>query len=287
MRIRRVLGLGMLAACSLGLAQTPDSGKALKSIVPIEQPDAQRVRAEMWRLLQGYPPALRNVLALDPSLLGNESYLAPYPALVSFLSGHPEVARNPSFFIGDAPNPPDHATQAYDMWRGVLNDMVTITGFAMAMGLLIWLIRTLVDYRRWNRLTRNQTEFHTKLMDRFTANNDLLAYIESPAGSRFLQSTPIALDAGPRSPGAPFGRILWSVQGGVVLIAGGIGLWVVSGRVADDASQPLHALAVIGIALGLGFTVSAIISFIISRRLGLIDSLVSGPPSDERTRAGE
>ena len=257
----------MLAAFSTGLAQQSN-----RSIAPIEQPDAQQVRAEMWRLLQGYPPSLRTVLALDPSLLGNESYLAPYPALVSFLNVHPEVARNPSFFIGEAANPQDRTTQAYDMWRGVLSDMATITGFAMGIGLLIWLIRTLVDYRRWNRLNRNQAEFHTKLMDRFTTNNDLLAYIQSPAGSKFLQSTPIALDAAPRSMGAPLGRILWSVQGGVVLIAAGIGLLVVSGRVPAEASQPLHALGVIGIALGLGFAVSAIISFVISRRLGLIDS---------------
>jgi hypothetical protein len=48
----------------------------------------------------------------------------------------------------------------------------------------------------------------------------------------------------------------------------------VSARVADDASQPLHALGVLGIALGLGFLVSAIISFVISQRLGLIE-----PPS--------
>jgi hypothetical protein len=79
------------------------------------------------------------------------------------------------------------------------------------------------------------------------------------------------LDAAPRSVGAPLGRILWSIQGGVVLIAGGIGLQVVSARVADDASQPLHALGVLGIALGLGFLVSAIISFVISQRLGLIE----------------
>jgi hypothetical protein len=72
----------------------------------------------------------------------------------------------------------------------------------------------------------------------------------------------------------PQGRILWSVQGGVVLIAGGIGLQVVSGRVSDASSQPLHALGVLGIALGVGFVISAIISFVISRRMGLIE-----PPS--------
>jgi hypothetical protein len=84
------------------------------------------------------------------------------------------------------------------------------------------------------------------------------------------------LDAAPRSVGAPLGRILWSVQGGVVLVAGGIGLQVVGARVADDAAQPLHALGVLGIALGVGFLVSAIISFVISHRLGLIEPSRAG-----------
>ena len=77
------------------------------------------------------------------------------------------------------------------------------------------------------------------------------------------------------SVGAPLGRILWSVQGGVVLLAGGVGLLVISGRAVDATSQQsLQALGVLGIALGLGFLISAIISFVISRRLGLIE-----PPS--------
>jgi hypothetical protein len=211
-------------------------------------------------------------LALDPSLLGNQSYLAPYPALVSFLRTHLEIASNPLYYVGEGPrSPQDHATQIVELWRDVLSGLAVFAGFGMGIGLLVWLIRTLVDYRRWNRLARVQTEVHTKLLDRFTANNDVLAYIQSPAGSKFLQSSPILLDAAPRSVGAPLGRILWSVQGGVVLMAGGIGLQVVSGRIADDAAQPLHALGVLGIALGLGFLISAIVSFMISQRLGLIE----------------
>ena len=147
---------------------------------------------------------------------------------------------------------------------------------AWRSALLVWLIRTIIDYRRWSRLAKVQTDAHTKFLDRFTANEDLLAYIQSPAGSKFLESSPIKLDAGPRSVGAPLGRILWSVQGGLVLVAGGIGLEVVSGRVADEAAQPLHVLGVLGIALGLGFVISAIISFVISQRLGLIEPPSSG-----------
>lgn len=276
MRIRQVLGLGMLGACVGVLLPSPGWAQAPKSatVVTVEQPDAQRTKDELSRLLEHYPPALRNVLALDPGLLGNQSYLAPYPALVNFLNAHPEIERNPSFYVGEgqAPrSPQDHAAQVLEMWKDTLAGLAVFAGFGMAIGLLVWLIRTLVDYRRWNRLAKVQTEVHSKLLDRFTANNDLFAYIQSPAGSKFLQSSPIMLDAAPRNVGAPLGRILWSVQGGVVLMAGGIGLQVVSARVADDASQPLHALGVLGIALGLGFLVSAIISFVISQRLGLIE----------------
>jgi hypothetical protein len=263
MRIKRILGLGMLAMCSIVWAQ----------------PDAQRTKSELSGLLERYPPSLRTVLSVDPSLLGNQPFLATYPELVSFLNTHPEIAHNPAFYIGPTGFGRFSAgsNSTADAWKDVMGDLMVVLNFGMGVGLLGWLIRTLVDYRRWNRLTSTQTEFHTKLMDRFSASNDLLSYIQSPAGTRFLQSTPIALDAAPRSMGAPLGRILWSVQGGVVMMAAGIGLWVVSGQVGDDGAQPLHALGVIGIALGLGFAASATISFLISRRLGLIETPTHTP----------
>jgi hypothetical protein len=264
--IRRALGLGLLAVC-IGWAQTP-----AQPVTTIEQPDAQRTREELSQLLEKYPPTLRNVLVLDPTLLANQAYLAPYPGLVSFLSRHPEVARNPTFYIGEAPRPrPDAASLAADMWRDVVQGLAVFTGFGMAIGLIVWLIRTLIDYRRWSRLAKVQTDVHTKLLDRFTANDDLIAYIQSPAGSKFLESSPIKLDPGPRSVGAPLSRILWSVQGGLVLMALGVGLQVVGRGVTDEAAQPLHALGVLAIALGLGFVISAIISYVISRKLGLIE----------------
>jgi len=267
MRIRWGLGFAVLGAC---ICLCPAQDLKNLPVVAAEQPDAQHLKEELSGILDHYPPSLHTVLALDPGLLANQSYLAPYPALVRFLNAHPEIGRAPSFYIGES-HPRDHDTQSAEMWKEVLSDFAGFAGFGMGIGVLIWLIRTLVDYRRWNRLTKVQTDVHTKLLDRFTGNDDLLAYIQSPAGSKFLQSSPITLDAGPRSVGAPLGRILWSVQGGVVLMAGGVGLEIVSGRLSEDAAQPLHALGILGIALGIGFVVSAIISFVISHRLGLID----------------
>jgi len=263
----RIFGLAILAAVSSWAQgnQPP--------LQDFEQPNAQRTQQELSNLLQRYPPALREVLALDPSLLSNESYLAPYPGLVSFLRTHPEVARAPSFYVGEPEErrrPENTAAETARVWESMLTDVTVFAGFSLAFGLIAWLIRTFIDYRHWNRLTNLQTEVHTKLMDRLTTHEDLLAYIQSPAGSRFLESTPVALDAGPRSLAAPLGRILWTVQGGVVLIAAGIGLQVVAGRVSYDAAQPLRALGILGMALGFGLVVSAVVSFMISRRLGLI-----------------
>jgi hypothetical protein len=259
---------------SPGWAQAPKgSSAASPSLVTLERPDAPRTRAELSKLLQGYPPSLPAALALDPSLLSNQSYLAPYPALQGFLNAHPEIVHNPAFYVGEGslPHPMDRDAQLMDMWKDVTVGLTVFVAFGMAAGVLAWLTRTIIDYRRWSRLAKVQTDVHTKILDRFTANDDLLAYIQSPAGSKFLESSPIKLDAGPRSVGAPLGRILWSVQGGLVLMAAGIGLQVVSGRVASDVSQPIQALGVLGIALGLGFVSSAVVSFAISRKLGLIE----------------
>jgi hypothetical protein len=279
MRIRRVVGVGVLAASWSGLvAQPPKSIPQAPPVVTVEQPDANRTREELTRLLEHYPPTLKNVFAMDPSLLSNQAYLAPYPALINFLNAHPEIARDASYYVGGSGGSfnrgfrqQETTTSAERVWGRVLDQLVIFAGFALGFGLLAWLIRTFLDYRRWNRLTNVQTEAHTRLLDRFTGNEELLAYIKSPAGSKFLESSPITLDAGPRSVGAPLGRILWSIQAGLVLAAGGIGMEIVVGRVSEEAAQPIHALGVLGIALGLGFVTSAIVSYAISQRLGLIE----------------
>lgn len=277
MRNQTLLLAGVVAAC-VGMLPPPCSAEGEKSapapgrsVVAEEARDAHTTREELARLLERYPPALRGVLRLDPALLGSQPYLAPYPGLQSFLAQHPEVARNPSFFIGESPRSQDPASQARELWSGAFDTLGVFTGFGMAIGLLVWLVRTLVDYRRWSRLAKVQADVHTKLLDRFTANNELLSYIQSPAGSRFLESSPIRLDAGPRTMAAPLGRILWSLQGGLVLASLGIGLQWVSARIVTEVAQPFQVLGVLAIALGIGFIGSAIISYGLSIRLGLIE----------------
>jgi hypothetical protein len=236
---------------------------------------AQEVRRQLMEVMKKYPPALGRILKLEPGLFQNETYMAPYPALKTFIAAHPEIPRNPGYYLEQ------FQTSYYDYYRSPGMEMfenlaIGVSVFAVTMVVLGgfgWFVRTLIDYRRWQRLSKVQAETHTKLMDRFTANDELLAYVQSAAGSRFLQSAPITLDSGvgSRAMSAPFGRILLSAQAGVVLAAAGLGLYYVSGKVDQEMVQPLYTLGIFSLFVGIGFIASAALSFVLSKRLGLFD----------------
>jgi hypothetical protein len=244
------------------------------AVAPVMEQSAEETREGLRRVLEQYAPSVVEVLRHDPSLLANDGYLATYPALASYLAQHPAVAHNPGFFLGGIrtyDQPRDARTEAVHMWRDFVQSLTIFAGFGLAIGVLVWLIRMLVDSRRWLRLSRIQTEVHTKLLDRLTASEDLAAYMQSSAGKRFLESAPIPMDAGPRAIGAPLGRILFSVQTGVVLACGGFGLLYVSGRVLEEVATGVFAFGVLAIAFGGGFIVSAVIAYFLSQRLGLLE----------------
>jgi hypothetical protein len=243
--------------------------------------DAEGLRQQFERLLDQYPPSLARVLRLDPTLLTNSAYLQPYPALATFISQHPDVPHNPAFFLaryeGDnAYYRRDPNDRMFDVWKDAMTGVFVFVIFSAIAGVLAWLIKTVIDHRRWTRMLKIQTDAHTKLLDRFTSNEDLLAYMQTSAGKRFFESAPIPIES-PRSISAPIGRILWSAQVGTVLTLAGIGLELVAARAIEDIGQPLSAVGVVVIALGIGFCVSAVLAYMLSKRLGLIGGDAAAP----------
>jgi hypothetical protein len=260
-------------------AQTPERSAAQPpQVVFQDSPDSRQTRERVRQLLRQYPPAVGEVLQRDPSLLNRPDYLAPYPALVAFLQQHPEIARNPSFFLGSfdyyEPRPQDPGLEMFQM---ILAGTGLAAGVAGFFGVFMWLVRSIIDHRRWLRLARVQAEVHIKLLDRLTTNEDLLAYIQSPAGRRFLESAPITLEQEPRASGAPLTRIIWSLQAGLVLMALGTGFWVVQRNVTAEAAEGFFVIGVLAVALGVGFTASAVMAYVVSARLGLVN-----PPKTEQ-----
>ena len=266
--------LAILAVAFPVTAAPPGPDPAAGAAVPVgtvSGMNRDEVREELAGLLERFPPELGVVLRLDPTLLENPAYLAPYPQLATFVAAHPEVAHQPQFYFDHvylgSLRPPETAGALMTM--DILSGLAAMVAFLVVTGVLAWLVKTLVAQRRWQHLVRVQTEAHNKLLDRFTASDELLAYIESPAGRRFLESSPIPVEDARLPLRAPIGRILGSIQAGVVLAAAGIGLQLVSMRVPHEAAQPLFAIGIFVISTGLGFVASAVVSYALSRRLGL------------------
>jgi hypothetical protein len=271
------------SAPSSGRPVSAEQGQAGPAPVMLsDDSNADQTRDRLNQLFEKYPPALGRVLKLDPSLLGNQSYLAPYPALATFLAQHPEVAHNPGYFlervsVSGYPSYMDPQLERRRELSGMLGNFMAFLAFLVVTSVFLWLVRLAVMHRRWNRLSKVQFEVHSKLLDRFTSNDELLAYVQTPAGRKFLESAPIPLqDEGP-SMGAPFSRILWSVQAGVVLTIAGLGVLYVSTRFIEETSQFFMVVGVVTGALGVGFIVSAIAAYVLSRRLGLLDRPAPAP----------
>jgi hypothetical protein len=236
--------------------------------------NAHETRSELFRLLHKHPPSLAQVLRLDPSLLTQAEYLETFPELQAFLAQHPEIVRDPVFFLGRPPDDGvyDNRARALNVWQDMMTGTMVLMAFAAFLTAVTWVIRSVIDYRRWLRLSKIQVEVHGKLMDRLSSNEDLLAYMQSTAGRRFLESAPIPVDTGARAMSAPVARILWSAQAGVIIALGGFGLQWVSRRVdVEELSQGLYVMGTVGSALGVGFILSAVVAYLLSRRLGLVE----------------
>jgi len=277
----RVLLLLVLAAVPGSLfAQTPDRigptlrarGQGQVPEVPTDDQgrpqNADTTRNQLQTLLWQVPPNVRSVLQFDPSLVTRPDYLAPYPQLVAFLEQHPEVARNPAYFFGTPDN--RRGPEPLEVFAAILAGTGLFVAFITVMVIIGSVARQVVDYRRWVRQSRMQAEVHTKILDRMQTNEDLLTYVQTPAGRHFLEFTPINVEGEPRPANAPLGRILWSVQAGVVLAALGLGLRYAQGNVPEEIVPAFNVLGVIVMSLGLGAVVSAAIAYVLSARLGLL-----------------
>lgn len=253
------------ASPSASPAETPETE------TEAENPSTGRhyeVREQLTRLLEQHPDELWMLLKLDPALLTNDTFMSGYPEVEEFLVQHPEIHKNPRFYLSRFISP----AQGRSVLGDIFEILAVIGGVGLSVVALGWLVRTLIEQQRWKQLSRTQSEVHNKILDRFNTSEQLLEYIRTPAGGKFLESAPIPLHvehppSGRTSTLAT--RIVWSVQLGVVIAITGLGMLLLSAVFEKDASQGLFALGAIALCVGAGFIASAFVSLYLSRRLGL------------------
>jgi hypothetical protein len=266
----------MLFAASPRTSLAFQKGSAAAAVnTPTAEPSEEQLdqaRGALDRFLDSHPEIQRDVIG-DPNRIVNDpGYFHEHPELQAFLEAHPLVKADPRAFISP------------EMWRfqnrrsdteDLLSWFVPFSVFVICLLAVLWVLRLVLENRRWNKSFKIHEEVHTKLIEKFASGQDLTAYMGSDAGRRLLEWTPPSIDAGSRGVPAAAGRILRSIQAGLVLGLVGVGLLLIRDRIPDGV-EPLLVFGTLGLTIGAGFVVSAFVSYVLSKHLGLMDSGASG-----------
>ena len=273
-----------LAAAPLAVGQT-HTATAPTAQVPSEK-DVADTQDQLLHLLR-LSPTMTAAVAADPSLLADQAYVArSNPELAQFMASHPDIARNPEFYLFSKLNPSDRRRDQA-LQRVIWPDLNPpqqqeanaprvvreLTGILVPLGCLaalVWIIYIFVENRRWSRTFRQQSEIHGRLIEKLGTSQDLVAYMETEAGKRFLMASPIAPspEFGQRMPNT-VSRVLTSLSAGIVLALLGIGFLLLR-NVGPNTSEPMLITGTVLLMPGLGFILSAGATWVLAKRLGLM-----------------
>jgi hypothetical protein len=224
------------------------------------QDTIDRERGAFARFLDSHPEIADDVSS-NPRFVKDDKYLEENPELRAFFEAHPLVQGDPRAFLTSR-------RQVVFPEPSVMEKITPVLVFVCVFLGVLWALRSLLENRRWSKAAAVQSEIHAKLLERFGSSQEMLAYMQTEAGRRFLESGTLAVDTLPARTPPVLARILASVQVGIVLLAVGTGLlWLWASAGADKALLVLGTLVT---ALGLGFLLSAAASWGMSRRLGLL-----------------
>jgi hypothetical protein len=251
---------------------------------PVTDREFASTQDQLIKLLR-LSPTLTTVVEHDPSLLSNQEYVnRNNPQLAQFLAAHPEIARNPDFYLFTRVSREDGGSdQALEraVWpefsqprnsdpMEILGPCLGLLAFACFLGALIWIIRQILENRRWNKMFKLQSDVHGRLIDKFSTSQELAAYMETDAGRRFLEAAPISAGMEPeqRVPNA-IARVLTPLQIGIVMVLLGTGL-ILLRHASPETELPMLIFGTVALMPGLGFIISAAATWVLASRLGLM-----------------
>ncbi len=278
-----VVFLALFTAGSVAQGQRP--AQPAPGAPQMSEKDVAAMQDQLLQLLR-VSPTLAEVVAHDPSLLSNAEYVnRNNPELGIFLQAHPEIAKSPDFYLfnnlhGEHEQPaqvlerklwpqmsqPDSSGIDHEL----ISDGIPFLVFLCMLGGLLWLTHVLLENRRWNRIFKLQTDVHGRLIERFGTSQEVLTYMSTDAGKRFLEATPIAVGFERQAPvPSPVARVLTPLQIGIVMTLLGAGLISLRHNIPDGGIA-FFVLGIVVLMPGLGFIISAGLTWVLARHLGLM-----------------
>ena len=146
--------------------------------------------------------------------------------------------------------------------------MIGTVAFVCVVG---WIIKVMSNNRKALRMASMQAELQSKLLDKFGSTSELLEYLQSDAGTGFVRLLPA--EGRPN----PYDKILSSVQTGIVLLMAGLACMFLRGQLTEGFDE-FTFLGALGVALGVGFLMSAAVAFLLSRKWGVINGGAASLP---------
>jgi hypothetical protein len=126
-----------------------------------------------------------------------------------------------------------------------------------------WIAWTILSTIRRFKIAKLQAEVQAKLLDEVGSPQDLLAYAQTEAGREMLESLKVERHL-------PHARIIGALQTSIVMICLGAAFLFLRGRITGT-EEGFLVLGTLAAMLGVGFGLSAIASYYLSKSFGLLN----------------
>jgi hypothetical protein len=139
-----------------------------------------------------------------------------------------------------------------------VNELVMLLVMILFWG---WVVYIILEWRK----LKHKNQLQNKIIDKLNSVPELNDFLQTDGGSRFLNFLTIE-DFNPKN------KLLSSISKGIILSMLGIAFIVIAPlfSTVTEESRIFTAIGIIFIALGIGFLVSSFISYLLSKKWGII-----------------
>jgi len=126
-----------------------------------------------------------------------------------------------------------------------------------------WFAWVIFSTIRRYKIAKLQADVQTKLLDKVSSGQELLAYAQTDTGRELLESLKVERHS-------PHARIIGALQTSIILISLGAGFLFLRGRISGT-EEGFLLFGTLSTMLGIGFALSAVASYYLSKSFGLLN----------------
>jgi len=150
------------------------------------------------------------------------------------------------------------------MLHHFMQDLVSLVVITTMVIAGAWIISLLIAAFNNRAHLKAQTDFHNRMMEKFSSAGEFTAYLQSEAGRGFFDNLS-------NEPPSALSKILGSIQKGAILTLLGVGLFVLGNKYTpQEGGNIMFVLGTVAFMVGLGFLASSAISYRLAKTWGMI-----------------